>query len=523
MTQLSENKRSRHVLIANFGEFDVRDSCPRQHQLSRYKNPHNCGKLPAASSSISSILGTGESAMTRVSKFCGTSLIRLCISAALFLACAFTAAAQYTDRQAIDDLGGPQAFAARRAELAKQLKTGYAILFARNDIPEAAHYREDNDFYYFTGLQDPGAVLLMDLEKGTITIFEPQQAGRTAQVYGPNLLALPAADQQSLGYNTVLPIGNLDLVLSSTLQRNPGGDFWVRLGFPDKADGARPEVGRDHAWKFAHPYHEPLPSDLAPAKLLQERYPMSHFRDLTPTIDSMRNIKSADEIAVLRRIGKISAEGDADAIAHAHPGMYQYQIEARAYFYDYDHGAQGMAYPAIVSSGADINVIHYFANRHKIEPNELVVFDFGGSLDHETMDITRTFNISGKFTSEQAKWYAVDLESQKATIALLTPGHTYEEAAAAGQAVYEKNGIGDQWRGYPGHFLGFATHDVFRPSGPVKAGQVVTVEPYFEFPERHEHYRVEDTILVTNGAPENLSAAVPKELADVEKLVGSAR
>jgi Xaa-Pro aminopeptidase len=250
---------------------------------------------------------------------------------------------------------------------------------------------------------------------------------------------------------------------------------------------------------------------------------MAHFHDLTPAIDTLRNIKSADEIAVLRRIGKISAEGNADAIAHAHPGMYQYQIEARAFFYYSDHGAQGVSYPAIVSSGSDINTIHYFSDRHKIEPNELVVFDFAGSLDHETMDITRTFNISGKFTPEQAKWYAVDLDAQKSVIALLSPGHTYEEAAAAGQAVYEKAGIGDQWRGFPGHFVGFATHDVLRPSGPVKAGQVVTVEPLFEFPEKHMHYRVEDTILITDGAPENLSAAVPKELADVEKLVGSAQ
>jgi Xaa-Pro aminopeptidase len=450
-------------------------------------------------------------------------LIRFSLSVMVILSFAIVASAQYTDRQAIDDLGGPQAFAARRAALAKQLKTGYAILFARNDIPEAAHYREDNDFYYFTGLQDPGAVMLMDLEKDTVTIFEPQQAGRTAQVYGPNLLALPAAEQQSLGYNAVLPIGNLDLRLSTVLQLNADCDFWVRLSFPDKADGARPEVGRDHAWKFAHPYHEPLPSDLAPAKLLAERYPMAHFRDLAPAIDALRNIKSADEIAVLRRIGKISAEGNRDAIAHAHPGMYQYQIEARAFFYYYDHGAQGMSYPAIVGSGDDINTWHYFSNRRKIEANQLVVFDFGGSLDHETMDITRTFNISGKFTPEQAMWYAVDLEAQKAVIALLSPGHSYEEASAAGQAVFEKAGIGNQWTGFPGHFVGFATHDVMRPAGPVRPGQVVTVEPIVEFVDKRMHYRVEDTILTTDGAPEILSSAVPKERADVEKLVGSAQ
>ena len=134
---------------------------------------------------------------------------------------------------------------------------------------------------------------------------------------------------------------------------------------------------------------------------------------MTPVIDEMRNIKPPEEIEVLRRNGKISAEGNRDAIAHAHPGMYQYQIEARAYFYDFDHGAQGASYLAIVGSGTDINTWHYFSNRHKIEADELVVFDFAGSLDHKTMDITRTFNISGKFTPEQAKWYAVDLDARR--------------------------------------------------------------------------------------------------------------
>ncbi len=203
--------------------------------------------------------------------------------------------------------------------------------------------------------------------------------------------------------------------------------------------------------------------------------------------------------------------------------MYQYQIEARATGYFMDHGAQGVAYLAIVSSGTDMNTIHYFADRHKIEPNQLVVLDFAASLDHMTMDITRTFNISGKFTPEQAKWYAVELEAQKTTIALLTPGHTYDEASDAGKAIYEKAGIGDQWRGFPGHFVGLATHDVMRPTGPVKPGQVVTVEPFIDLPDKQMHYRVEDTILITSGAPENLSAAIPEEADEVEKLVGSGK
>ena len=133
-----------------------------------------------------------------------------------------------------------------------------------------------------------------------------------------------------------------------------------------------------------------------------------------------------------------------------------------------------------------------------------------------TMDITRTFNVNGKFTPEQAKWYAVDLEAQKAVIAMLKPGNTYQQAAEAGKAVYEKAGIADQWRGFPGHTVGLATHDVLGTQGPIKAGQVVTVEPIIEFPEKQMHFRIEDTILITDTGAENLSAAVPKEMSEVE-------
>ena len=450
----------------------------------------------------------------------GSFMRKLLIAALFFFGLAADARAQYTDWQAIEDLGGPQEFAARRAELAAQAKTGYTLLFARNEIAETAHYREDNDFYYYTGVEDPGAVLAINNANGDVLLFEPQQAGRTAQVYGANLLSQPEQAKR-LGFARVLPIDNIDLFLSSAVEAQPPVDLWVRLNFPDKADGARNEVGRDHAWKFAHPYHEETPQDLAPAKLLADRYRMARLQDVTPIIDAMRNIKRPKEIEVLRRNGKISAEGDRAAIAHAKPGMHQYEIEGLAFEYFYSHGAQGVAYLAIVGSGKNINTWHYFSNRELIEPNQLVVFDYAASLDHLTMDITRTFNISGKFTPEQAKWYAVDLESQKATIALLKPGHTYEEAEAAGKAVFEKAGIGAQWYGFPGHFVGLATHDVLHPSGPIKAGQVLTVEPIVEFADKQMHFRVEDTVLITNGEPEILSSANPKEMAEVEKLVGS--
>lgn len=429
--------------------------------------------------------------------------------------------AQYTDPVYINDLGGPQEFARRRSDLARQLKTGYLILFARNVLPEANHYREDNDFFYYTGISDPGAVMVIDVSKQNATIFEPEQSPRAKQVYGPNLLAMTPEQRDKLGYKTVMPIANLDVMLTFALGSET--DLWLRLTFPDKADGARGEVGRDYAAEYAAPYGDPTPGDRAAIKKLAERYPAAHQRDVTPFIDAMRTFKTPQEIAVLRRNGALSAEGIKQAIAHAYPPMFEYQIEAQADYVFRNGGASGWAYPAIVSSGENINTWHYFNDRRQIQPNELVVFDFAADLDHMAMDITRTFNISGKFTPEQAKWYAVDLECQKAVIAQMKPGNTYEQAADAGKAVLEKYGEGKQWYGFPGHFVGLAVHDVLRPTGPIKAGQVVTVEPIVEFPDKQMHFRVEDTILITDTGTEILSSGVPKEMSDVEKLVGSAK
>ena len=123
----------------------------------------------------------------------------------LVLVAALPSFAQYTDPVYISDLGGPQEFARRRTELAKQAKTGYIVLFARVAPPEANHYREDNDFFYYTGISDPGAVMVMDVSKGYAVIFEPDQGQRGKQVYGANLLAMTPEQREKLGYPAVMP------------------------------------------------------------------------------------------------------------------------------------------------------------------------------------------------------------------------------------------------------------------------------------------------------------------------------
>jgi Xaa-Pro aminopeptidase len=457
------------------------------------------------------------------------------LSLLLFVAFTATAFAQYTQLSEINEYGGPQEFAARRADLAKKIGgKGTVLLFARVTLPESNHYREDNDFFYYTGLREPGAAMMMDAASGRTTIFQPAHSDREIQVLGKTILAMSKEEREAVGFPNVLPITDFDNVLARLFYGGPESDLWIRLGFPDKADGARLETGLDNSRHYNDPYGADEPSNLAPPNKLRERYPAARVHDLTPLMDEMRNIKRPSEIEMIRRCGKLGAAGDKAAISKAHPGMMQYEVEAEAAYVFRKGGAEGWAYDAIVGSGADANTWHYFSNRHKINAGDVVVFDFAPDLHQMTMDITRTFPIDGKFTPEQAKWYQADLESQKATIDMLKPGNTYEQAAEAGAAVYKKYGV-PQINGkeqYPnqngkpgisGHWVGMATHDVSGPlTGPIKVGQVVTVEPIIEIPEKHWHFRTEDTILITEHGPEVLSSDVPKEMGDIEKLVGSA-
>jgi len=177
------------------------------------------------------------------------------LSLLLFVAFTATAFAQYTQLSEINEYGGPQEFAARRAELAKKIGgKGTVLLFARVTLPESNHYREDNDFFYYTGLREPGAAMMMDAASGRTTIFQPAHSDREIQVLGKTILAMSKEEREAVGFPNVLPITDFDNVLARLFYGGPESDLWIRLGFPDKADGARLETGLDNSRHYNDPY-----------------------------------------------------------------------------------------------------------------------------------------------------------------------------------------------------------------------------------------------------------------------------
>jgi Xaa-Pro aminopeptidase len=154
-----------------------------------------------------------------------------------------------------------------------------------------------------------------------------------------------------------------------------------------------------------------------------------------------------------------------------------------------------------------------------MQAGDLVVMDYGGSLDYQVVDITRTWPVSGRFDELQLKAYRCALETQKAIIAAMKPGTTRLQTRDIAKAIYEKYGFTKQPPAGAGHFVGMSVHDVGDPREPFKAGMVIAVEPIIEIPEKQLHVRIEDTVLITDGEPLILSASVPKEVDEVLALI----
>jgi Xaa-Pro aminopeptidase len=412
-------------------------------------------------------------------------------------------------------------FERRRSALLAAVRDGMVVLFGDAEPQPGAHFRQDNDFFYLTGVEDLNAILLMAPRTGEAFLFLPRQTAREEMIEGPNLLKRLESGGSS-GFSAVHPLSYFDEFLARRA-RQYGLTFHVRLSPRDTIDNARWETRIFAGRKNRTHYNDQVSLDEHRIRKLRDRYPMCDFQDVTPHIDRMRLIKTPEEIEILRRNGRISAAAVKAAISGTRPGVYEYAIEAEALYVIAKNGARGPAYPPIVGSGPNSCIWHYDRNDRRVEAGDLVLMDFGADLDHLCMDISRTWPASGRFTPEQRAAYEVVLEVQKACIAAYRPGVTVEQVRAHVARVMKEKGLDPRGlRGGVGHHVGLATHDVSH-SGPLQEGMVFAIEPGLYYPDKNIGIRIEDTVLITRDGCEVLTREVPKEIEDIESLMASRR
>jgi Xaa-Pro aminopeptidase len=426
-------------------------------------------------------------------------------------------------------------FAERRARLLDVMGPGVMVLPAapvairNNDVEH--EWRQDSDLQYLTGFEEPESVLVLTSQHAqhrAVLFLRPKNPERETWD-GPRLGvdAAPAA----LGVDAAFPIAELPEKLPDYLGnvRRLHYRLGRDRGFDPKLFDALDKVrGRARL------------GITAPVEIV----------DPAITLHELRLHKSAPEIAAMRRAAEITREAHLAAMRTARPGRYEFEVEAEILRTFRAHGSPRPAYGAIVGSGPNATILHYRRNDRRMEDGDLLLVDAGCEHGYYAADVTRTFPIGGTFTPEQRALYDVVLEAQLDAIARVRPGVTVDELHATTlrsittglvrlgllegsvDALIEKQEYKPFYMHRTSHWLGMDVHDVgiYYVDGKSRAleeGFVLTVEPGLYVagdqkcdPKWHGiGIRIEDDVLVTATGSENLTADIPKDPREVERVL----
>jgi len=390
----------------------------------------------------------------------------------------------------------PQEYRQRRAELRKSLD-GVMILFGAEE-PDDLHtsFFQESNFLYLSGWREPGAVML--LTQQTEILFMPYRDLRM-ELYTGRKLGPDDPDAPKLsGFDRVMPKSALESAFLTVLQTAPR----VYL----------------------------IPGDLRGQKL--KSLAVFHDEaDAAQAIARLRMVKSSAEIELIAKSTGATVAAHLAGWKKTRPGVWEYEIAAAMTNVYFERGCERNAYAPIVGSGPNSVILHYAANHRRLDSGETVVADVGAECSDYATDVTRTVPAGGKFTPRQRELYDIVLGAQKAAIAAIRPGvRLRADGASLHQIAYDYiNSHGHDLHGQPlgkyfvhglGHYVGLEVHDPGDPAAPLKTGTVITIEPGIYIPEENIGIRIEDIVVVTETGCKVLSAALPREIGDIEKLVG---
>ncbi|RYY44430.1 MAG: aminopeptidase P family protein [Chitinophagaceae bacterium] len=396
-------------------------------------------------------------------------------------------------------------FAARRAKVMNEIGDAVLVMQAA-ELPEGyVKFRQDNNFYYLTGVEIPDAVLLLDGKTKQSILMVPDNIPNDIKEEAFIKAGKAAADE----YKFTRVISKNAMTNYLQYIADEGRTFYLMQSPQETTEMSRDRCLMTRSGRINNPWDGRISKELTFINKIRERFPANTIKDITPVLDKMRWVKDKKEIAVLRECGRIGCLGINEAIKVTRPGIYEYQTVAACDFIYGDMGTNGPAYYAIAASGERGLIWHYNANNHLLESGNVLLIDYAPEVNYYVTDITRTWPVKGEFTDEQLKFYNCVKEARDEIIKSMKPGTTYKSMQEVGAAVYKKHGFEKYWIGYVGHFVGMAVHDVGSYETPFVEGVVFNVEPILEDKDKKIHIRLEDTIVITASGSENLTPQSP--------------
>ena len=419
---------------------------------------------------------------------------------------------------------------ARRAKVVEAIGSS-ALAILQGAEKNATHdvFRQSNDFYYLTGVEVPHAYLLLDGRTGTASLFLAHRSRKLTEGEG-ELLSPENGDayREAMGVDEVAGIESLAARLegATTLYtpfRQGEGlvQSWDTLQRASQEAMSDPWDGRpDRVSHFL--------------SLLRARCRRAELRDLAPTLDRLRLVKSPREIELLRVAGELAARGIVEAMQATRDGVMEYQLDAVVRHRYLTGGARDVAYRSIVAGGPNAWYGHYYANDCPLRDGDLLLLDTGPDYRYYTSDITRMWPVNGTYSPVQRELYGFIVEYHKVLLQTIRAGLTEveirEKAARVMKPAVEKTRFSKEIYAQAArrtldfahltHSVGMSVHDVGHYKGSViPPGVVFALDPQLIIPEEKLYIRVEDTVVVTETGVENLNALAPLELSDVERAM----
>jgi Xaa-Pro aminopeptidase len=394
---------------------------------------------------------------------------------------------------------GPEEYRARRAELSQKLQNGVLVLFGHTEKGEEnirTGFFQESNFYYLTGWQEPGAMLLVTSpqdDKPYAILFlprrQPDQEKWTGRKAGPD----DSNIKQLTGFDTVLPVESFESELHKQLDRYSG--IYT--------------IGEQSATEL---------KALAPLRDISEAGQM---------IARLRMHKSPEELALIQRSVDVTLKAHRAAWKRAAPGVYEYQVAATMAAVYFDAGCERHAYAPIVGSGPNTTVLHYARNARRMDRGELLLMDVGAECAGYAADITRTIPVGARFSKRQREIYEIVLSAQNAVIAAIKPGLPFGDLSKIARDYIDTHGkdlhgepLGKYFTHGVSHHVGLDVHDATDFSQPLAEGNVITVEPGVYIPDENIGIRIEDMVQVTKDGAKLMSGALPRDPGEIEKALG---
>ncbi|WP_413401301.1 Xaa-Pro aminopeptidase [Pseudoalteromonas sp. KJ71-7] len=430
-------------------------------------------------------------------------------------------------------------FKARRERLLAAMdNNSIAIIPAAIELTRSrdTHYpfRQDSDFFYLTGFNEPDAVLVLCKNSDTPSLLFCLDKDKLAEVWHGRRIGFEKAQSEYL-FDKTYALSELNEQLLNLV--NGQQILFYAQGTYPAFDGK--VFSMLNTLRSA-----PKKGDAAP----------STIKDIRPLLHEMRLFKSPSEINIMREGCEISARAHMRAMRFPHVGATEFQLEAELHHHYAMNGAPHPAYGTIVGSGDNANILHYTQNSDVLNNGDLVLIDSGCELQGYAADITRTFPVNGKFSTEQAALYNIVLKAQEVAFSEIKPGGLLSQANKLAMQVLTQGlldlGIltGDfdelmaqgackeYYMHGLGHWLGLDVHDVgdYKVNNQervLEPGMVLTIEPGLYIskdsnaPQKYQGtgIRIEDNLLVTDSGHDNLTISVPKTISEIEALMQSAK